>query len=274
MKLISWSLSSRKILVRQDNQYLVLNSNQANYYTKLSEITGVTMENPKWHTLNDNYLYGLNHNSLYRLDIISQTTEKVTADFVLDFQPYGSEVIYLAKSSGQYFLKTDQSGGSQTIFSLPVSGPYLFGLHNSNLSLLDTSQQILYLLKLEDENQPVRAVIKNVTNFEWHNTALVYWNNYELWAYFPESGDKTLLERTSQQIKRAFWHPNAAYVFVILADRLKIYELENREKRNTYDLLVIPDKNENFITTDKKGNNLLMLDEQNGQKGFFEVNIQ
>jgi len=274
IEIISWSYTNRKLLIKENGKFLILNIGQPDYYIALSEITSLSMDQIKWHHLNDNLLIGENNSQLYRIDIISQETEKILDEYVLNYEQYKNDLFYIAQDLGTYYLKVLTGNQQETVFSIPYSTDYQFYKTKNNLVLFDASQKLVYLLDLANSQQPVSSVIKDVEDFKWHNNQLVYWNNSELWAYYPESEEEVLLERTSQKIKNGFWHPNSTHIFGVIGSKLKIYELDSRDQRNVYDFFDLEEGQENFISTNKKRDYLYLITSFNNQAGFYKVEIQ
>ena len=110
--------------------------------------------------------------------------------------------------------------------------------------------------------------------FNWLNQQIIYWNNSELWVYYPESKQKILVERSSEKIIQGFFHPNAVYVYGVIGNKLKVYELDGRDKRNSYDLLTVSHEFNYQLITDKKGQHLFLLDYYENATGLFKIQIQ
>ena len=274
LEIVSWSYTNRKLIIRDNDSFVIINAIQPDYYLKLSEITNLQVSQVKWHQLNDNLLIAESNKRLYEIDIISKDIRLLTDELVLTFEPFKNDLIYISQEGNSYFLKKLSNFSSQeTLFSLPGSADYQFGKADDFLILADASQKVIYLLK-PSESQPIKDIIKNVADYNWHNQRLLYWNNSELWSYDPESKEENLLERTSQKVAYGFWHPNSTHVFGVIANKLKIYELDGRDQRNIYELLELESDQEQSVLTDSKGNYLYLAADYNGESGFYKIEIQ
>jgi hypothetical protein len=273
--LISWSSNSRKLALKYGLDYLILDAGNPSYYNKLSKISLLNFTEIKWDFFNDNVIYGLNGRGLYKINILSQETNLLIEDEVIDFYPLADSLIFISKNKDKAYLSLLQKEIAEPIFSLPLSNEYKFFSLNDNLLMLkDLSQKQVYIINPSNQNKPVKSFIKNLQSFNWLNNGLLYWNNSELWVYYPESDESILLERTSQQINYAFWHTNGDYVFAVIEGKLKIYELDSRDKRNVYELFDLEPGKTDFITEDKKGHELFFVDQIDNEAGFYNAVIQ
>jgi len=274
LEIITWSETSQKILIKKDNDYLIINIDEKNNARSIYSLFGKRYTDLRWNDLNDNILYATRQNQLYELDLISKKETLLIKD-VYSFEPYLNKVIYVEKQANNFFLSSLENTKTTQLFKLPSSNNYLLKNTTSNyLVLMDEEQDYLYLLDPNDSAQPVNAIIKNVVDFNWLDQQIIYWNNSELWVYYPESKQKILVERTSEKITQGFFHPNAVYVYGVIGNKLKVYELDGRDSRNNYELLNLSSEFNSQLITDKKGQHLFLLDFYDNQKGLFKIQIQ
>ncbi|HLD27894.1 MAG TPA: PEGA domain-containing protein [Patescibacteria group bacterium] len=271
----AWSSNSRKLAVKYGLDYLILDAADPSYYNKLSKISPFNFTDVKWDFFNDNVIYGLNSRGLHKINILSRETTLLTEDEIIDFYPLPNGLIFISKNRDKAYLSLWQKEKAEPIFSLPLSDEYeFFSLNDSLLMLKDASQNQVYIIEPDNQNKPVKSFIKNLQSFNWLNNGLLYWNNSELWAYYPDSDESILLERTSQQINYAFWHPNGDYIFAVISGKLKIYELDSRDRRNVYELFDLEAGKTDFITEDEKGQELFFVGRINNEEGFYGAVIQ
>lgn len=274
LEIISWSESSQKILLKEDNDYLVINIDEKNIARSIYNLFGKRYTDLRWNDLNDNILYAERQKKLYELDLISKKEKPLLAN-IYSFEPYLNKLIYVENNNDGFFLGSWENNKTTSLFKLPSSNQYLLKNTTSNyMVLMDEDQDYLYLLDPNDNAQPVNAIIKNVKGFNWFDQQMVYWNNSELWVYYPQSKQKILIERTSEKIAQGFFHPNAVYVYGVIGNKLKVYELDGRDTRNNYELLTLSPEFNYQLITDKKGQHLFLLDSRDNQKGLFKIQIQ
>ncbi len=275
VNLLAWSFSGQRLLIKQAGEYLILNLENPNSSLNLKQLAKHNLSEVRWHNANDNILYGLNGETLWQVNLLNKSAEPIVKDKLLSYAPFKNHLIGISKDKDKLYLKLYENNKTKTLFSLPNSKKYLFQEEaNGQLILIDQEQRQLFLIKPEDETQPVVNVLKNVDGFEWHDQQLLYWNNSELWIFYPQSNEKILLERSSQPITYGFWHPNAAYVYGQVGNQLKLYELDSRGERNIYNLFNLAPSQVKPIATNKKGDYLYLIASPDNYPGFYRINIQ
>jgi len=100
------------------------------------------------------------------------------------------------------------------------------------------------------------------------NKKLVYFSDFEIWILFlgekldqptKKAGQKLFLSRLSEKIKDVFWL-NSDYLIFNAGDKIKINEIDDRDKINMFDLAEFKNPEIFFNQTDK---NLYVLSEGN-----------
>jgi hypothetical protein len=275
LKLAEWSFSDKKLLVKNQGDYLVVSAEAPDVYFNLQSIAKAPFEEVKFSDANDNLLYGLNNSRLQKIDLLSKSLTMVEKRKVLSYLPLASQLAVILKEGDNYYLKIYENQSSRILFSLPYSANYQFQkTGGKDLILFDQGQRQLYLVDPNDQNQPLKSVLANLDGFQWHDQQILYWNQSELWVDYPLSNEEILLERNSQGVENGFWHPNAAYVYGLVGNRLKLYELDSRDQRNVYDLLDIEAGKEKLVATNKKGDYLYLIASFQETPGFYKIKIQ
>jgi len=89
---------------------------------------------------------------------------------------------------------------------------------------------------------------------------LVYFSDYEIWTMFLENiseqpakqiGDKILIMRLSEKIKSVNWL-NSFYLVIATENKVKVSEIDERDKINTIDLIQLPNPIILFNEANKK----------------------
>lgn len=268
-----WCNSSNKIIVKADYDYLIINAETANV-TSLYELTARLFEQVKCDYFNDNFFYGLKNNYLYKIDLLGKKTTILSNERIIAFQPWQTKLLYIDTVKDKYTLKSRLNNEIKDILVLPSSRNYQFIFSDRDeFALLNQDEAIVYLINPIQE-QPFKRMLTNVNNLKWYDKQLIYWNDFELWVYYPESDERILLERASNTIQNAFWHPAFVYVFGQINNVLKVYELDSRDRRNVHELLTLTKVTQDNIFVNKKGDKLYLITEVDGQKGFYSVKIQ
>jgi hypothetical protein len=173
-------------------------------------------------------------------------------------------IFYIQKPS--YILyKTDQNNSFQeqiNLTPLPNEQDYqIFDSSNEQIAVLSDNQK-LYIFNYQTRNFELISQDVQGVQFSNDNKKLLYFTPYELWVYYLEgaseqpsknAGDKELITRSSQKIGQAIWHNNASQHIIFLVDQtIKITELDNRDQRNTVDLIKLDIQEMAYSQKDEK----------------------
>ncbi|MBU1037205.1 PEGA domain-containing protein [Patescibacteria group bacterium] len=273
LQLKSFCNSNDKIIAQYNKDHLIIDT-ETDYTVSLLNLTGYTYEQVKCDYFNDNIIYALKDNKLYKIDLMNKESELLLKEGVIDFQPWKTKLVYIYKDKENYVLKNYFNDQAEDILILPTSKSYqFFPSPKEQIALLNTEQQICYIIDPNDDH-PYKGYLKDIIELRWYNDQLIYWNKFEIWVYFPLNDEYILLERSSTPIEQAFWHPGAVYAFGQTSDKLKVYELDSRNRRNVYELFSLTENTEKNIFVNKKGDYTYLITEINNLPGFYKVKIQ
>ncbi|EKD49573.1 MAG: hypothetical protein ACD_63C00106G0012 [uncultured bacterium] len=129
----------------------------------------------------------------------------------------------------------------------------------------------------------IKRIALDIKNIEWSmdndeeestGELLLYSNDHEIFTYEPQIENSETITRYSSKINTSIWYPgNYKYVIFVIDRKLKIIELDERDKRNVADVFEFPDgtelgeeiyidndsENLYFLTKDKKDKNIIQL---------------
>lgn len=196
------------------------------------------------------------------LNEINITSEEISPPIFKDIVTYliTDNNIYHLNSSG-LVLKSNLSGDKietlnviafpykqETDYEIIASNPNIFLRENNELYYLDESTKSFK--KLSDSVKDYK--------FSPDNKKLVYYNNNEIMVFFlerqydqpiKEKGEKLFITRFSEKINDVFWYTNH-YLIFDLGDKIKVTELDDRDKTNMVDLANF--KHERIFFSNKK----------------------
>ncbi|MFH1551483.1 MAG: PEGA domain-containing protein [bacterium] len=156
-------------------------------------------------------------------------------------QKESNDIFYIQIPS--YILyKTDKNNSFQEQISLtplPQNQTYeIFASKDKRIAVLSNTNQ-LYLLNPETKifeliSQDVKGV-----RFSDNNKKMLYFTDSEIWIHFLQDKDsKEMITRISQKIKQAIWYGVTNEHIIFTTDKeMKIIELDNRNEKNTVDIL-------------------------------------
>ena len=186
---------------------------------------------------------------------------------------------WLRKDSSVYFVSPDNfmlyredlDGANQTQISkspLPSETYRVFTNDGRAFAALSGKGYLYYLNPdtglfdtLADEIKS--AAISN------DNKKILYWADNEIWVYYAQeiltqpyktAGTKDLITRFAQKISQAIFYPDNEHIAFVVGNQIKITELDDRDSRNTVDLISAPspqiyfDQNNDYLYYLSKNN--------------------
>ncbi|MEK7168065.1 MAG: PEGA domain-containing protein [Patescibacteria group bacterium] len=260
VKILAWSNTSKKLLVRSDNRFLVLDSGAA----KLKEIPSGYAK-MKWDIKNDNLLYGSNAKGVWQYDLFNGRVKLMSAA-VDDFLLNGKYIYFLQK---RVVVRQTLSNPSEKLtlandFSC-VSCSFV-DKKTSKLMLLDSASQNLFFLDPENKDKAVSAKAKDV--FWLSDNSLLFYNDFELWIFDLNKKEPELVTRLGSPINSALWHPLGRHLIFASDNKIQIIELDNREMRSFTTLASTDGLTR--LSLDSKGKNLFLAQKD----GVFKLNIR
>ncbi|MBI4837384.1 MAG: PEGA domain-containing protein [Candidatus Portnoybacteria bacterium] len=164
-------------------------------------------------------------------------------------QPINESIFYL-EAADRILYKSDLNGTKKQQISresLPAGAYKIIASPNENsVAALDKTGQ---LFLLNPDRKIFEKAADNIKNaqFSPDNKKLLYYSGTEIMVLFldkiliqphKERGQKETLTRFSENIDSAIWYPeDNEHIIFIVGDTIKIIELDDRGKRNMYDLV-------------------------------------
>lgn len=285
--LLAWAPSSKKILVRSENDYIVLDCQNSNNNLAIKNIMGVSPENLIWDQSSDNLLFGKYLNSIYSIDIFEKksvkiltTEDKLNHEFLVE----GKDIFYLTQQENKNTLRKYnlQFKTDKQVRELAKSDRYQFITGNKNfLEIINIDQQKLILIKkvisdLEitvNTNEPVKEF--NAKDALWNekNNQLLIYDDFEIISYFPDTNKQNLINRYGQLISKISWYPDYDHLVILLDNSLQIIDLtQEAGSRNALNLVKFDQLN-NF-DLDAKGQELFFNGSIGKQKGLYQLDLK
>lgn len=283
---LEWSPDSKKILAAVSEDYLILDATKTSYLLSLKKLLGFKPKEVHWAKQNNNLIFVLYENWLYQVDLTSLTFNPVfnfnyfSTGQITDWQIEQNQINYIKLKGNKAYLETNELADYQTKpFSLEIP-------HSSNYHFLKTKPQQKQIITLLDkENEKLLLIEEEILlNTEakdavWRINELFYYNNFELWhaALVKKEGkelsiEKEIINRFSQPLTLAFWHPKGDYIIFSKNSQVLAIELDGRDRRNMAELVTAEEINKVII--DRKGKCLYLAGIIGEEEGLFKVEIQ
>jgi hypothetical protein len=240
----------------------------------LNQLVGATSENIQWGK-NDNELYYINGSLLNKFNISDNKFITLFRQINLKDYLVKNDLLYFINNQNQSVkLNTydlDKERVSKTI-SLPLSEYSFQNTQHHLINLYDQNHKILYLIQADSPFKPLQESLNNVEKSFWlDDETLIYTNEFEIWKFNLNTGEKTLLTRISSTIESIIAHPENNYILFLANNTINVLELDNREKYNITKILEL--KNIKNLMIDKKGETIYFSSQIGSQKGIFKLAI-
>lgn len=174
-------------------------------------------------------------------------------------------------SSDGFFFKTDLTGGNEEKLNsdpFPIKKDKEYQIYIKSPYFFLKEGEVLYMLKpdstsFEKISEPARDI-----NFSPDGNKMLYFNNYEIGVLFLEKKESQppnealenlFLTRLSEKINQVGWL-NSNYLLFTVGNKIKISEIDDRDKINIYDFAEFNSPKIFFNQFDKK---LYILSEGN-----------
>lgn len=284
---IQWSADNTIIALSfdttKDNYIFDLNA-KTGYF--LSEINDSIFENIYWGE-NSHELYGIKQNSLYDINLIDRTSNKILnfpANLSLkNIFIIGSKLYLITNDKTYSYINTVDAIKPQCntkilnscqampslIASFRKTDNFNLQKNGNDIIFYDAQNKIVYII---DESQTINTIkekISDVNGLKLQNGKLLYWNEFEIWTY--ENNNKNLIERTSSSITQANWYSDQNYILYSTNYKLILNEIRQQETCNNYELTQINGLKDIFVS--QKGNSLYFLGKTNENEGLYYYSL-
>lgn len=203
-------------------------------------------------------IFFLNGNAVSEIDYFSKNIRQI-AENVLAYAISEENMIYIS-NSGEIFKINLLNLNREKISSFPLEKNSNYELSVSPYDIFLKKDAELY--RFDDKSADFKKIYGPVTDIKISSDfkKAVYSNNREVFVMFlkdiidqPErkNGETEVLARFSETISNVFWY-NSEYILFAAGEKIKIAELDNRDKIQIWDLKEIENKKMFFNQKDKK----------------------
>ncbi|PIR66714.1 MAG: hypothetical protein COU51_02435 [Parcubacteria group bacterium CG10_big_fil_rev_8_21_14_0_10_36_14] len=260
-----WSGDSNKFVIKTFSDYQLFDINREKI--ELPKITNI--KKIKWDEKNGMVLYAENDKGIYKIDALFNTSNLLypLIKTIDDFNISGN-YLYITES---FSLKQINLKDSTDIITIPLERKnyVIKDLINKKIFLLNQGNKLqVFDLPLNQLSTPI--LMANAKDFNLSGNSLLYYDNFELWTHNFDGGEKTLITRIGENIKKARWLNGSEYIIFILENKLEIIEMDKRDQRQTIGIIKFDDINDMLIT---KNFNIYFTGQLQNSKGLFKLEI-
>jgi len=200
--------------------------------------------------------------------VANENGSQLVLEEILTYEILEDSIYYIDKSG--YIFKNNLSFDSErkitsSPFSLKQETKYGLTIEEDFIFILEKNS--FYLFNPETKN--FEKIFEPVNEIKISPDAkkILYFNEHEIWILFleeqteqprKEAMSKQFLARFSEKINDVFWF-NSHYLIFNVEDKIKVIEIDDRDKVNDYDLCSEIGK----LNWDNKNKNLYLLTEEN-----------
>ncbi|MDD5031432.1 MAG: PEGA domain-containing protein [Patescibacteria group bacterium] len=276
---IIWSPDSAKIIAGR----VIFDLKNGDKTIYLNDLLGKQVNNFKWGA-DSNTIYYQSANSIGYLDLNTKI-RKILAEGE-DYYDYLVKNDYIFSISGinrTLKLKGISLKNKEVTkeINLPFSAAYrLINPGHNLINLYDSDHELLYLIDPFALINPIKEIVNNLKYSEWlDDNKLLYANDFEIWLLDMDSSasllgkaNKKILTRISETIADVLWHPSKNYVIYSTDKTINMIELDEREKRNTTELIKV--EKIYSLSLDPEGEILYFGAKIGNQEGLYKLEIQ
>lgn len=275
-EVVSWSNNSINVLLKDPTGYYIYSPDSK--IKKLVTYNKKPMEDVVWESNSDIIVYGKFKNQLYKYNFSND--QAGLYDQTYDWQtvqPLNNTYIGIHKENDKMFLSIVEGKKVNDLMTIPTDDSYQINiLSNEYILLVNKNLNVAYMINPNNSDNPLQSYVTNIKNFSWLNDSLLYWNDHEINVYHVPSKTKQTVERTSEKINQVSWHNGLVSIFAIINNQLKIFEFDNRDKRNVLDYQDLGEVNPNTATIcfPKNSDELFTNYNTNEKQGIYRLTIQ
>ena len=245
----SWSSQNDKLLVQQtNNQWFVVDLTKQKTINLASKDKNAKIIKTTWQPNNNGKIIFLQGHNLYSQSIDISVAPQKISDNVADFIINNGSILFL-KQPGYILYKSDFSGNNQNQLTLKpllqsttqtkiiTDGNNIGLLADDNLYLLEPNLRVFQLLGKKIINADFSPDTKKLA-IQTSNEIFVVYLEKQTSQPQKTAGQKDLLVRLSQPIKKITWHPyDSSHIIYSTTDTIKVIEIDNRDNINSLDFI-------------------------------------
>lgn len=265
VKNISWSPNSEKIILEMQSGFQIINISDGKTQTLPLKIK---IYNLRWGETDSSQLFAMASDGIYKINLLFAKAEKIysPAKITDDFAVLGNN-LYLVNQSALQQINLSETG----TISVPLerSGYKIQSVTKGRLVLIDSKQHLqMFGLPLQKSSTP--EIFASAKNFDIFGNNLLYYNDFELWTHNFGTGEKELITRFGEEIKKARWLSGSEYIILGFGDQIKIIGLDKRDSRQIYSFPKFEEIGDFFIN---KKSSLYFTGKVNKASGIYKLEL-
>jgi len=261
---IEWMPQGTRIIIPtinkadQTKDYFVVTIDGSKPTLNLKDVAQLgNLSHVRWDPKMENALFFMSDDNLYRMDLDSPEEKKLVAQHISGYDLTPNGLFYFQLPEGIIF-KTNLDG-TDTPTQITTSAPsdmtdgsfQIIVYDQDRIALLNKSHD-LYIYNKGETGMYFHELSNNAfgSQFSDDGKKILFWNDHEISAYFArkweeqptQAEDTTIaITRFSDPIQNVQWTRDYEHVLLTTDQKIKIIELDNRDKLNMMDVLSLND---------------------------------
>lgn len=259
---IEWSPQAHRLII----PVLKKDSGEKNYFVvtldtgetiNLAELVGEgNLAHVRWDPDTKNALFYMTDNKLVRIDLDSPQDKKLIAQDIASYDLSSKGLFYFQLPEGLVY-QTNFTG-SDTPKQITTASPANMGDPNYQMIVYDEKRIVLhnenngelYIFNQGETDTYFQELAKNAhgSQFSDDGKKLLFWTDREISAYFVREwevqptrveNETQLITRFAGEIKNVQWARDYEHALFTIDNKIKMIELDPRDKRNMEDILTL-----------------------------------
>jgi hypothetical protein len=253
---IEWSPQAHRIIIpvsKDSIQYYLIAGVDIKELFNLNEITGSNnLKKVRWDPDHKNFLYYMDGTNLYRMTLDHPQEKTLIAENIASYDITRNKIYYFQLPGGLVYQR-DLEGVNDPI-QITDAPPddaknyKIVAYDETAIALWNRNNKDLYIFNIGEKEQYFRKLASDIENFQFSDDGkkLLYWNDWEISAYFLRKWDtqpirseneQTDVLRFSQKISNVQWEKDYEHVLFTADKKIKVVELDYRGQRNISDVI-------------------------------------
>ncbi|MFZ5364930.1 MAG: hypothetical protein ACOZBH_01870 [Patescibacteria group bacterium] len=257
------------LLLDEAGQYQIIASD--NSYRQTLPALAIDPEIIKWGDENEHFIYFSNAHQLWQINLLGQSPvfEKIIDDQtidIIDFAVFGDRLYTIVDNEAGANLNLSAIQNPDKIIEqikLPSAKFSIDSFVNDSLIIIDHKTDSLYVISRDIDETKIKIDGCDRYSFLAEDKLMAVYNDFEIFTLSLKADvpQADLIVRYSTPIEKIQWLNNN-YLAVLHENKLKMIELDNREKHNVWQLTPDDLKIDDFFFDNDKKNVFLLADEK------------
>jgi hypothetical protein len=287
---IEWAPQAHRIIIpasKDGIQYHLIAGVETKELINLNEIIeSNNLKKVRWDPDHKNFIYYMDGNNLYRMSLDHPTEKSLIAENISSYDITRSRIYYFQLPGGLVYQKSLEGLGDPVqITDAPpdeAKNYKIVAYDDRRIALWNRDNKDFYIFNRGEKDQYFRKLASDVGNFQFSDDGkkLLYWNDWEIFAYFLRDWDTQPIRseneqmdilRFSEKISNVQWEKDYEHVLFTASNKVKVAEMDYRGQRNVADVIKFNGEKTEAVEN-LQDNQLFFTDtNENGEAGLSVI---